>query len=132
LVKYADEVLLGLSRHLNFNVIYLKNNFSLDVLIKCMTHESGYRQCVVYLLGNTRIRLNEFYPIDKLVDLFVNAEILTKECVNVDSLLPVYTVCIDRNKIDASVRKSALEQMTIMFLEIVSNLTHALIFLLFD
>ncbi|CAF4155786.1 unnamed protein product, partial [Rotaria magnacalcarata] len=44
---------------------------------------TGYRQCVVYLLGNTRIRLNEFYPIDKLVDLFVNAEILTKECVNV-------------------------------------------------
>ncbi|CAF4750573.1 unnamed protein product, partial [Rotaria magnacalcarata] len=42
-------------------------------------------------------------------------------------------LCIDRNNIDASIRKSALEQMTIvMFLEIVSNLTHALGFLLFD
>ncbi|CAF5160562.1 unnamed protein product, partial [Rotaria magnacalcarata] len=59
---------------------------------------TGYRQCVVYLLGNTRIRLDEFYPVDKLFDLFVNTEILTKEYV--DSLLPVYTVCIDRNKID--------------------------------
>ncbi|CAF1290583.1 unnamed protein product, partial [Rotaria magnacalcarata] len=44
---------------------------------------TGYRQCVVYLLGNTRIRLNEFYPVDKLFDLFVNTEILTKEYVNV-------------------------------------------------
>ncbi|CAF4557390.1 unnamed protein product, partial [Rotaria magnacalcarata] len=92
---------------------------------------TGYRQCVVYLLGNTRIRLNEFYPVDKLFDLFVNAEILTKEYI--ESFLRVYTICIDRNKIDASIRKSALEQMTIvMFLEIVSNLTHALGFLLFD
>ncbi|CAF4307658.1 unnamed protein product [Rotaria magnacalcarata] len=83
---------------------------------------TGYRQCVVYLLGNTRIRLNDFYPVDKLFDLFVNTEILTKEYL-----------CIDRNNIDASIRKSALEQMTIvMFLEIVSNLTHALGFLLFD
>ncbi|CAF1473817.1 unnamed protein product [Rotaria magnacalcarata] len=76
-VKYADEVLLGLSCHLNFNVV--------------------------------------------------------KSFINIESFLRVYTICIDRNKIDASIRKSALEQMTIvMFLEIVSNLTHALGFLLFD
>ncbi|CAF4923034.1 unnamed protein product [Rotaria magnacalcarata] len=59
---------------------------------------TGYRQCVVYLLENTRMRPNDFYPVDKLFDLFVNAEILTKEYVNVN-------ICIDRNKIDASIRK---------------------------
>ncbi|CAF3441200.1 unnamed protein product [Rotaria socialis] len=78
------------------------------------------------------IRLDEFYPADKLFDLFVNAEILTEEHVNVDSFLRVYTICIDRNKIDASIRKSALEQMTRMFLEIVSILTLALLRLIFD
>ncbi|CAF3425555.1 unnamed protein product [Rotaria socialis] len=78
------------------------------------------------------IRLDEFYPADKLFDLFVNAEILTEEHVNVDSFLRVYTICIDRNKIDASIRKSALKQMTRMFLEIISILTLALVRLIFD
>ncbi|CAF4583881.1 unnamed protein product, partial [Rotaria socialis] len=81
------------------------------------------------------IRLHdEFYPVDKLLDLFVNTEILTKEYVNSysESFLRFCTIFTDRNKIDASVRKSALEQMTIMFLEIISNLTHALVYLLFD
>ncbi|CAF2122933.1 unnamed protein product [Rotaria magnacalcarata] len=63
--------------------------------------------------------LDEFYPVDKLLDLFVNTEILTKEYVNIENFLLVHTIFTDRNKIDASVHKSALEQMTIMFLEIV-------------
>jgi len=55
--------------------------------------KTGYRQCVGYLLANTRVRLDDFYqfyPADKLFDLFItaqptnNAEILTKEYINVD------------------------------------------------
>ena len=54
--------------------------------------KAGYRQSVGYLLSNTRLRLDDFYqfyPADKLYDLFTSAqptstaEILTKEYVNV-------------------------------------------------
>ncbi|CAF3061010.1 unnamed protein product [Rotaria sp. Silwood2] len=85
--------------------------------------KTGYRQCVGYLLANTRIRLDDFhqfYPADKLFDLFVNtqsindAEILTKEYVNVESFLRAYAIFTDRSKIDTSVRKSAFEQMAMM------------------
>ncbi|CAM4862835.1 unnamed protein product [Rotaria socialis] len=68
---------------------------------------ADYRKCVDYLQANTHISYSE-------------------------SFLRFCTIFTDRNKIDASVRKSALEQMTIMFLEIISNLTHALVYLLFD
>ncbi|CAF4034176.1 unnamed protein product, partial [Rotaria magnacalcarata] len=80
---------------------------------------TGYHQCARYLLGNISIRLDEFYPVHKLLDLFVNAEILTKEYANIESFIRVFTIFTDRNKIDASVHKLSLEQMTIMFLEIV-------------
>jgi hypothetical protein len=65
---------------------FLINSFCFSV------RKTGYRQCVGYLLSNTRIRLDDFYqfyPADKLYDLFItaqptnNAEILTKEYVNV-------------------------------------------------
>jgi hypothetical protein len=126
-------------------------NYSLANVVLFSARTTGYHQCVSYLLGNTRIRLDEFYPVIKLFDLFLIAEILTKEYVNVMLMIEFLFLCFydssfrlkifflfiqliftDRNKIDASVRKSALEHMTIMFLEIVSNLTHALVFLLFD
>jgi hypothetical protein len=54
--------------------------------------KTGYRQCVGYLLSNTRLRLDDFYqfyPADKLFDLFItapstnNPEVLTKDHVNV-------------------------------------------------
>ncbi|CAF4652076.1 unnamed protein product, partial [Rotaria socialis] len=76
--------------------------------------------------------LDEFYPVDKLLDIFVNTEILTKEYSYSERFLRAYIIFTERNKIDASVRKSALEKMTIIFLEIISNLTHALVCLLFD
>ncbi|CAF5163127.1 unnamed protein product, partial [Rotaria magnacalcarata] len=106
------ESLLTLNQRFQASLRYL---FSKDKDVR----KTGYRQCVGYLLANTRIRLDDFYqfyPADKLFDLFVNAqsinnaEILTKDYVNVESFLRVYTIFTDRNKIDASVRKSALEQ----------------------
>ncbi|CAF1410192.1 unnamed protein product [Rotaria magnacalcarata] len=110
------ESLLTLNQRFQASLRYL---FSKDKDVR----KTGYRQCVGYLLANTRIRLDDFYqfyPADKLFDLFVNAqsinnaEILTKDYVNVESFLRVYTIFTDRNKIDASVRKSALEQMAMM------------------
>jgi hypothetical protein len=50
------------------------------MIVDCFSsvRKTGYRQCVAYLLTNTRVRLddfNQFYPIDKLVDLFIHAQI---------------------------------------------------------
>ncbi|CAF3018794.1 unnamed protein product [Rotaria sp. Silwood2] len=111
-----NESLLTLNQRLQAALRYL---FSKDKDVR----KTGYRQCVGYLLSNTRIRLDDFYqfyPADKLFDLFItaqptnNAEILTKEYVNVENFLRVYTIFTDRNKIEANVRKSALEQMSMM------------------
>ncbi|CAF1083476.1 unnamed protein product [Rotaria sp. Silwood1] len=111
-----NESLLTLNQRLQASLRYL---FSKDKDVR----KTGYRQCVGYLLSNTRIRLDDFYkfyPADKLFDLFItaqptnNAEILTKEYVNVENFLRVYTIFTDRNKIEANVRKSALEQMSMM------------------
>ncbi|UJR37939.1 hypothetical protein I4U23_030624 [Adineta vaga] len=110
------ECLLTLNQRLQASLRYL---FSKDKDVR----KTGYRQCVGYLLSNTRVRLDDFYqfyPADKLFDLFItahstnNAEILTKEYINVESFLRVYTIFTDRNKIEANVRKSALEQMASM------------------
>ncbi|CAF1556450.1 unnamed protein product, partial [Adineta ricciae] len=110
------ECLLTLNQRFQASLRYL---FSKDKDVR----KTGYRQCVGYLLTNTRVRLDDFYqfyPADKLFDLFItahptnNAEILTKEYINVESFLRVYTIFTDRNKIDANVRKSALEQMASM------------------
>ncbi|CAF4335321.1 unnamed protein product [Rotaria magnacalcarata] len=56
-VKYADEVLLGLSCHLNFNVVksFINVNDPLVNIVLFSARTTGYRQCVVYLLANTRI-----------------------------------------------------------------------------
>ncbi|CAF3588391.1 unnamed protein product, partial [Adineta steineri] len=110
------DSLLTLNQRFQASLRYL---FSKDKDVR----KTGYRQCVGYLLANTRIRLDDFYqfyPADKLFDLFItaqptnNADILTKEYVNVESFLRVYTIFTDRNKIDATVRKSAVEQMSMM------------------
>ncbi|CAF3942243.1 unnamed protein product [Rotaria magnacalcarata] len=88
--------------------------------LKCSNSRLSSMCCLSASKYSYSIRvLDEFYPVDKLLDLFVNTEILTKEYVNIENFLLVHTIFTDRNKIDASVHKSALEQMTIMFLEIV-------------
>ena len=69
-------------------LVRLSSHFALVFSVR----KSGYRQCVGYLLANTRLRLDDFYqfyPADKLFDLFIGAiptttaEILARESVNV-------------------------------------------------
>lgn len=72
---------------MNLNLFFFLNKFNYFSVRK-----TGYRQCVGYVLANTRIRLDDFYqfyPAEKLYDLFItaqpinNAELLAKEYINV-------------------------------------------------
>ena len=67
-------------------------SLSPHVTLVLSVRKSGYRQCVGYLLANTRLRLDDFYqfyPAEKLFDLFIsalptnNTELLGRESVNV-------------------------------------------------